>query len=106
MLLVKPPFFTSSSWERLSPQFQPLTVEYKNISFTVWDVGGQDKVTSFSFYSNISPLTVKIKDCMKGKSGFVHCGGITSKTHKDSFLWLIAMIVIVWSKPGMSCTGC
>ena len=21
------------------------TVEYKNISFTVWDVGGQDKVT-------------------------------------------------------------
>jgi len=24
------------------------TVEYKNISFTVWDVGGQDKV----FYSN------------------------------------------------------
>lgn len=28
------------------------TVEYKNISFTVWDVGGQDKVWSlFSFYS-------------------------------------------------------
>jgi hypothetical protein len=22
------------------------TVEYKNISFTVWDVGGQDKVGS------------------------------------------------------------
>ena len=22
------------------------TVEYKNISFTVWDVGGQDKVTA------------------------------------------------------------
>ncbi|MBA0656203.1 hypothetical protein Goklo_008582 [Gossypium klotzschianum] len=49
--------------------FNVETVEYKNISFTVWDVGGQDKVTSFSFYSNISPLTVKIKDCMKGKSG-------------------------------------
>lgn len=23
------------------------TVEYKNISFTVWDVGGQDKVRYF-----------------------------------------------------------
>lgn len=29
------------------------TVEYKNISFTVWDVGGQDKVT-FSPTSSIS----------------------------------------------------
>ena len=25
--------------------FNVETVEYKNISFTVWDVGGQDKVT-------------------------------------------------------------
>ena len=28
----------------LSPGFNVETVEYKNISFTVWDVGGQDKV--------------------------------------------------------------
>lgn len=27
--------------------FNVETVEYKNISFTVWDVGGQDKVCSF-----------------------------------------------------------
>jgi len=26
------------------PGFNVETVEYKNISFTVWDVGGQDKV--------------------------------------------------------------
>ena len=26
--------------------FNVETVEYKNISFTVWDVGGQDKVVS------------------------------------------------------------
>ena len=26
--------------------FNVETVEYKNISFTVWDVGGQDKVSS------------------------------------------------------------
>lgn len=25
------------------------TVEYKNISFTVWDVGGQDKVCRFIY---------------------------------------------------------
>jgi hypothetical protein len=27
------------------------TVEYKNISFTVWDVGGQDKVHAFVYVS-------------------------------------------------------
>lgn len=26
------------------PGFNVETVEYKNVSFTVWDVGGQDKV--------------------------------------------------------------
>ena len=25
------------------------TVEYKNISFTVWDVGGQDKVCGLNY---------------------------------------------------------
>ena len=68
----KPPFCISSSWEKLSQQspllvrkkyisrvyfsieilwilniisgFNVETVEYKNISFTVWDVGGQDKI--------------------------------------------------------------
>lgn len=28
----------------LLPGFNVETVEYKNISFTVWDVGGQDKI--------------------------------------------------------------
>lgn len=31
--------------------FNVETVEYKNISFTVWDVGGQDKVNDLSFLS-------------------------------------------------------
>lgn len=65
MLLVRLPSCTSSSWERSSLLFQQSvslalissmavcsidagfnveTVEYKNISFTVWDVGGQDKI--------------------------------------------------------------
>ena len=31
--------------------FNVETVEYKNISFTVWDVGGQDKARFFAFFS-------------------------------------------------------
>jgi GTPase SAR1 family protein len=31
------------SWVR-SAGFNVETVEYKNINFTVWDVGGQDKI--------------------------------------------------------------
>ena len=32
----------------ISAGFNVETVEYKNISFTVWDVGGQDKVCTAS----------------------------------------------------------
>lgn len=32
--------FASMSWTGFNVE----TVEYKNISFTVWDVGGQDKI--------------------------------------------------------------
>jgi len=42
--------------------FNVETVEYKNISFTVWDVGGQDKVRLtciFSIY-NFSQSKTKI----------------------------------------------
>lgn len=34
----------SSVFLRFCPGFNVETVEYKNISFTVWDVGGQDKI--------------------------------------------------------------
>jgi small GTP-binding protein len=70
MLLERPPFCTNSSWVKSLPQspqlvrpsqphtdivpraqltrallgFNVETVEYKNIQFTVWDVGGQDKI--------------------------------------------------------------
>lgn len=41
----------ATSWLSLTEKdpaagFNVETVEYKNISFTVWDVGGQDKVRS------------------------------------------------------------
>jgi len=49
MRLVKQLFFTNLSSEKLLPLSQRLgltlkNVEYKNIAFTVWDVGGQDKI--------------------------------------------------------------
>jgi len=62
MQQARPPFCTSSSSAKSSPRsrrsvslalgddthrglgFNVETVEYKNISFTVWDVGGQDKI--------------------------------------------------------------
>ena len=33
--------------------FNVETVEYKNISFTVWDVGGQDKVSDYPLLSAV-----------------------------------------------------
>jgi GTPase SAR1 family protein len=40
--------------------FNVETVEYKNISFTVWDVGGQDKVFQLSFPYNYLHASVLI----------------------------------------------
>jgi GTPase SAR1 family protein len=78
--LFRQPSSTSSSLEKLSPQFLQLvsglprfggmritcyfvgfnveTVEYKNISFTVWDVGGQDKIRPLwrHYYQNTQGL--------------------------------------------------
>jgi len=36
--------FTEQHFSSSSAGFNVETVEYKNISFTVWDVGGQDKI--------------------------------------------------------------
>ena len=37
-------FHSVAQFSLLLPGFNVETVEYKNISFTVWDVGGQDKI--------------------------------------------------------------
>lgn len=57
--------------------FNVETVEYKNISFTVWDVGGQDKVGALScspFERSVMYLVVL--------SRFVHYGAITIKIRR------------------------
>lgn len=46
-LIAPSQLFTVFTWNMTSPLssgFNVETVEYKNISFTVWDVGGQDKI--------------------------------------------------------------
>lgn len=40
--------------------FNVETVEYKNVSFTVWDVGGQDKVLFVIFWSHLNLLGMKL----------------------------------------------
>jgi ADP-ribosylation factor protein 1 len=47
--------------------FNVETVEYKNISFTVWDVGGQDKVCADVIFPNcahLSPFRTALHSCL------------------------------------------
>lgn len=55
--------------------FNVETVEYKNISFTVWDVGGQDKIRPLwrHYFQNTQARTISVlfydlfvfKNCFK-----------------------------------------
>ena len=49
------------------------TVEYKNISFTVWDVGGQDKIRPLwrHYFQNTQGelVTLKCKDLSVQRGG-------------------------------------
>jgi len=69
--------------------FNVETVEYKNISFTVWDVGGQVnlKIRSISDY-----IRLFLRKFNLNRTKLDHCGGIIFKTPRASFLWLIVMI--------------
>lgn len=46
------------------PGFNVETVEYKNISFTVWDVGGQDKIRPLwrHYFQNTQGKCSRIND--------------------------------------------
>ena len=72
--------------ELLLAGFNVETVEYKNISFTVWDVGGQDKVcccpcsapTLSRSWKSRHRLTAADYACR-----FARSGGTTSRIRKD-----------------------
>lgn len=47
--------------------FNVETVEYKNISFTVWDVGGQDKIRPLwrHYFQNTQVSIIFLTSCIK-----------------------------------------
>lgn len=45
-------------WILYGAGFNVETVEYKRISFTVWDVGEQEKVQSLICFAKFAPLGV------------------------------------------------
>lgn len=83
--------------------FNVETVEYKNISFTVWDVGGQDK---------IRPLWRHyFQNTQVGFWRLTYGGGVGNvdvflTCCRVWFLWSIAMIGSVLVKPGKSWCVC
>ena len=54
--------------------FNVETVEYKNISFTVWDVGGQDKIRPLwrHYYTNTQGLIFVVDSNDKDRIGEAH----------------------------------
>lgn len=62
-----------------SSGFNVETVEYKNISFTVWDVGGQDKIRPLwrHYFSNTQGLIFVVdsndRDRIEAGEFIVHC---------------------------------
>ena len=55
--------------------FNVETVEYKNISFTVWDVGGQDKIRPLwrHYYQNTQGVIFVVDSNDRDRVGEVRC---------------------------------
>lgn len=77
------------------------TVEYKNISFTVWDVGGQDKIRPlWRHYFQVGMLT---------RWYWLWCMRVIlnrNRTRKGSSLWSTRTIATALARPVMSSSGC
>ena len=75
--------------------FNVETVEYKNISFTVWDVGGQDKIRPLwrHYYQNTQGLIFVVDSNDKDRVGEAH-----DELHRDvKFDWsgIACMLFVV-----------
>ena len=80
------------------------TVEYKNISFTVWDVGGQDKIRfAYTQQSRAGPPPKKTRAnphvTKKGR-----CGATTTRTLRASSSWWTRMTATALRLRARSCT--
>lgn len=82
--------------------FNVETLQHKNISFTVWDVGGASEPTHaraiFTCVTIATPAQAKIR------SG--RYGGTTSRTARASYSFATPTIANVWRKREKSCTAC
>ncbi len=85
------------------------TVEYKNISFTVWDVGGQDKIRPLWRHYYTVCLCVRLTDTDRRSTRSVSAeeGGsvVPGRTHKASSLWWTQTTVIASMTPRTTSTA-
>ena len=95
--------------------FNVETVEYKNISFTVW---GAQSVDSHATPSTRPPCRsyplpfpashhpASRSQMWAARTRSAHCGGTTIKIRKASSLWLTAMTATVLKMPAKSSQRC
>lgn len=79
----------------LWPGFNVETVEYKNISFTVWDVGGQDKIRPLWRHYFVNTQVGSVWECCCWLLPFCHF-------LRDLYLWWIVMTEKESTKPKKS----
>ena len=80
--------------------FNVETVEYKNISFTVWDVGGQDKIRPLWRHCQLTHTLSTRYILTSGSDPQI------SKTPRVSFSLSIQTIGNVFRRLARSCNGC
>ena len=79
--------------------FNVETVEYKNISFTVWDVGGQEKIVGAPFphmSHPVSPMCQKLILFFRTRSD--RSGATITRTPRVSFSSSTPTIATVWAR--------
>ena len=85
-----------------APGFNVETVEYKNISFTVWDVGGQDKIRPLWRHCEYDVHAVTAK--LHSSHACAVCQ--TSKIHRASSSSSTLTTESVCRKLARSCNEC
>ena len=69
--------------------FNTEEVTYKNITFSMWDIGGQvctSNSTQHKMYCTIFPFDLKSENDLRRRK-YVPCGDTTSETRPPSFSW-------------------
>ena len=86
--------------------FNVETVEYKNIQFTVWDVGGQDKIRPLWRHCAWFCYATVTREVAQRPVALSVVLAQTSKTPRASSLLLTRTIATVSLRRARSCSGC